>query len=81
LYTVINNFGFEAFIQFLILLSTIKLIVDGYIRFMPETSTIVIVSGHFDYFFTAAFALESLMKALALGFVMDKGTYLRETWS
>jgi len=32
-------------------------------------------------FFTAVFALESLIKALSLGFIMEKGTYLRESWS
>ena len=34
-----------------------------------------------DYFFTTAFAIESLIKSISLGFVMDKGSYLRETWS
>jgi hypothetical protein len=48
---------------------------------MPADSLFVIVSSNIDFFFTAAFALESLLKALALGFCMDDGTYLRETWS
>jgi hypothetical protein len=62
-------------------LSTIKLIVDGYTKNLPSDNTFVIVSSNIDYFFTAAFAVESLLKSIALGFCMDKGTYLRETWS
>jgi len=34
-----------------------------------------------DYFFTVVFALESLIKSIALGFMIDKGTYIRDTWS
>ena len=34
-----------------------------------------------DYFFTIAFAIESLIKSISLGLMMDKGTYLRESWS
>jgi hypothetical protein len=41
----------------------------------------MVFSGGLDYFFTAAFACESLIKSLSLGFIMDRGTYLRETWS
>jgi len=32
-------------------------------------------------FFTTAFALESAIRATALGFALDQGSYLRETWS
>lgn len=48
---------------------------------MPEDSLFIIISTNTDFFFTVAFALESLIKSLSLGLVMDKGTYLRESWS
>lgn len=48
---------------------------------MPEDSMFIRVSENMDLFFTVAFALESLIKALSLGLVMDKGSYLRESWS
>ena len=62
-------------------MSSIKLIIDGYTKKLPADSIVMVISGGMDYFFTAAFATESLIKSLSLGFVMDKGTYLRETWS
>lgn len=65
----------------LILLSSVKLVADGYSKNMPPDSMFVVISGYADYVFTALFALESLIKTISLGFVMDKGTYLRETWS
>jgi hypothetical protein len=36
---------------------------------------------YFDYFFSALFTLEALFKIFTLGFVLDKGSYLRETWN
>ena len=63
------------------MLSSIKLIADGYARDMPEDSTFVQTSANLDFFFTAAFAVESLIKSISLGFVQDRGTYLRESWS
>jgi hypothetical protein len=42
---------------------------------------IATISEDFDRFFTASFVLEGLIKALSYGFWMDKGSYLRETWS
>jgi hypothetical protein len=56
-------------------------VVDTYIFDVPEDDPLQIASKNIDYFFTAVFALESLMKAFAFGFIQDKGSYLRETWS
>lgn len=81
LYKVSNHFVFEAIIQFVILLSSIKLVVDSYSKQMSPGSPFFTISAGADYFFTAVFALESLIKSISLGFVMDKGTYLRESWS
>jgi len=81
LYKLQGNFGFEMFIQVLIALSSVKLILDGYTKGFEEDSWIIKFSEGSDYFFTAIFAVESLIKSIALGFVMDKGTYLRESWN
>ena len=32
-------------------------------------------------FFTIFFAIESLLKSNALGFILDDNSYLRESWS
>jgi hypothetical protein len=65
----------------LVILSSLKLVIDTYLTGEASESTIGQVSENFDRFFTAAFALESLIRATALGFCLDHGSYLRETWS
>jgi hypothetical protein len=74
--------AFENTVLVLIILSSLKLVYDTYIMFTlsPEDSR-MIMSNNIDYFFTVFFALESATKALALGFFMDDGSYLRESWN
>lgn len=36
---------------------------------------------YIDFFFNYAFILEMVTKMIALGLVMDEGTYLRDTWN
>lgn len=72
---------FERFILFLIITSSIKLAVDSYTSEYPEDSIVSKVSLYFDYTFTALFTLEALIKVIALGFIFEKGSYLRESWN
>ena len=67
---------FEHFTLILIILNTVKMIVDTYID--PDSSPI---SGIFDEILTFAFVLEAMIKAIALGFCFDRGSYLRDTWN
>jgi Ion transport protein len=62
-------------------LSSIKLIYDTYLWEKPKTDLRVVWSDRLDYFFTVSFALESLLKAVAFGFIMENNSYMRETWS
>lgn len=48
---------------------------------MSPNTPYIPASAAFDIIFTVIFATESLIKSLALGFIMDKGSYLREMWS
>ena len=80
-YKMQNHFIFEGFIQFFILLSSIKLVLDSYKKQMPQDSIFFPISDGADYFFTVIFALEFMIKAISLGFMMEKGTYIRDTWS
>jgi hypothetical protein len=34
-----------------------------------------------DYFFTIAFIIEMVIKLIAMGFIMDDGSYLRDNWN
>ena len=72
---------FEALILAIIVFSSIKLIVDTYLIDKPDDNPLVVTSNYLDLFFTVFFALESLIKAIASGFIMEKGSYLRESWN
>ena len=65
----------------MIVLSSVKLIYDTYLLGVPETDPRRVWSEGFDMLFTVCFALESILKALAFGFIMDEGSYLRESWN
>ncbi|MCQ2815701.1 MAG: ion transporter [archaeon] len=68
---------FDRVILVMILLSTARLILDtivaGYLS--------VLIFDIMDLFFNTIFFLEMLIKIIALGFVMDEGSYLRDNWN
>lgn len=70
---------FEQIILFVILLSSIKLVIDTY--FKENDADYVSISDLIDYTFTAFFTFESVFKIISLGFVMESNSYLRESWS
>jgi hypothetical protein len=72
---------FEWIIMTLVISSSVKLVIDSYLTGDESQRILAAVSDNFDKFFTAAFAIESLIRATALGFCIDQGSYLRETWS
>ena len=39
------------------------------------------ISDYLDVFFTAIFILECAMKVLAVGFIWEETTYLRDSWN
>ena len=65
---------FDGFIMFVILLSSITLALEDPVQ---EDSEINKKLGIFDYFFTAIFAVECLLKMLDLGMFLHPGSYLR----
>lgn len=81
LFRAVTHTAFETVILILIILSSVKLIYDTYIFDVPDDEPIQIASTNIDLIFTIVFALESFLKTLAFGFIQDKGSYLRETWS
>lgn len=74
-----NSSKFESFIYFMIAVSTLKLIYDTYLLKEPENSLKSIVSSYFDLAITIIFATEYILKSISMGFVVEKGTYLRES--
>ena len=72
---------FEWTVMGLIIASSIKLAYDTYLIDLPENDPARVRSSIVDIFFNAFFILEAFVKTIGRGFVMDKGSYLRETWN
>ena len=65
----------------LIFSSSIKLAFDTYFLNEPSGTLIMDVSESIDYFFNIMFIIEMVTKQIAIGFMMDSGSYLRESWN
>jgi hypothetical protein len=72
---------FEWGILVIIFISSLKLIWETYLFDEPIGSTKLEISSDLDIFFTCVFIIELLLKSVSLGFVVEKGTYLRDTWN
>ena len=73
-FRITRSSKFDHLILFLIILNTIKMIIDTYIE---ENHFSLII----DEILSFAFLLESLIKSIALGFCIEKSTYLRDYWN
>jgi len=71
---IIWNKKFDNFILIMILCLTTRLIlntfIDGYVS--------VLIFDMYDVFFNIVFLIEYILKIIALGFIMDEGSYLRD---
>jgi hypothetical protein len=67
---IIKHRIFETIVLSIILLNTVTLIMDD-----PTTTTL------FEDFFLYAYTCEMCLKIVAMGFVFNKGAYLRDGWN
>lgn len=72
---------FDHIILCLIILSSIKLVIDTFLINFDENSVELTVSFWLDLGFTSLFTVELIAKAVAFGFIFDKETYLRDSWN
>ena len=72
---------FEFFIILIIIINTLKLVVDTYLIDYPEEHISIKLSHIFDYILTIIFFIEFAIKTVALGFFRDKGTYFKDDWN
>ena len=72
---------FDNFIMLLIALSSTKLALESYLVDLPEDNQLVMLSLELDFIFNYLFILECVLKILALGFAMDEGSYMRDSWN
>ena len=80
-YNVQKHKYFDRFIMTLIFLSSLKLATDTYMNDLAEDSAIIKVSEITDSTFTWLFFGEFIIKIIALGFAMDAGSYVRDSWN
>ena len=76
---LIKSDYFEIVIISLICLVSTKLAIETYFLINPnQLSTDIFYYS--DLFFTISFAIEFLIKAIAMGFIVEPGSYLRDSW-
>ena len=80
-YRITNSSKFETCILLLIAVSTLKLIWETYLLDEPAGSMKLEVSTDLDIILTVLFTIEFLLKSTSLGFILGKGTYLRDCWN
>lgn len=71
----------ERIIQSFIMLSSLKLAVDTYFLNEKKGSFTLQVSTYIDWTFNILFLFEMMIKMIAMGLIMDNGSYLRESWN
>jgi len=72
---------FDNIIMLVIALSSAKLAVATYEKYLPPTSPLISLSEKFDVTLNIIFLFECISKNVALGFIMEEGSYLRESWN
>lgn len=70
---------FETIILTLIILGSLKLVVETYIDTDQVNMTTIILS-RMDLGFNILFTIEMFVKVMRNGFIIDEGSYLRESW-
>ena len=80
-YFVQNHRYFDRFIMFLIAVSSLQLAFETYLQGYEKDDPILESNENFGRVFTYFFLLEFLFKLIALGFIMENGSYLRESWN
>ena len=74
---IVSTKIFDNCVLFIICLSTIKLILGTTIRGYRYT----IIFDFVDFGLNILFTFEMILKVVALGFVLDEGSYLRDHWN
>lgn len=78
---IVSSVWFERLVIFIILLSSVKLVVETYLNDVDRFSGVVQVFQYVEYGYATMFTIESIMKIIRQGLVSQKGTYLRDPWS
>lgn len=77
-FQIISHRYFDRLILTLILLSTFRLILE---TFTPGDPSYKLSYAYLDIFFNICFVTEMILKIISYGFVVDDGSYLRDSWN
>lgn len=80
MYLLINSNRFNFGILGVIVANTIKLVWDTY-NLESDSENGSKASLILDIIFTIIFTLECILKIIGLGFILEKNTYLRDSWN
>lgn len=78
-FDVVSNVWFDRGILLLIFISSVTLAIDN--PLLDPNGTTAIAIGIIDIILTTLFAVEMVLKIVALGFFMHEGAYLRSGWN
>ena len=78
---IVSSVLFERLVILIILLSSVKLVVETYLNDVNNLNGVVQVFQYVEYGYAIMFTIESLMKIVRQGLVSQKGSYLRDPWS
>jgi len=78
-YKIVKHKYFETVIFTAIVLSSIKLALDTFIP--SDNDELQSITESVDVAFNIFFAIESAFKIVSFGFILDRNSYLRDTWS
>ena len=78
-----NNVWFDRFLTFCIVVNSIMLTTKEYesnydVSYFSERNNVLELC---DIVFTVIFLIECIIKIIAMGFIVEKRSYLRETWN
>ncbi len=78
LYKIAKSNRFELFITVILLVSTLQQILETYYK---ADEKFIQASDNIDLTISLIYIIEMIIKVLALGFIMEKGTYLSDNWN
>lgn len=73
--------SWERYVISIVMLSSVKLAIDSYITKLDSENILKKMSVIVDFIFNFIFIAEMSTKTIALGLVMDNGSYLRDSWN
>lgn len=75
---IITHKNFDNIVLVIIVANSVCLAMIDYV---DDDAPINIRIGYANVFFNIAFGLECILKVIGMGYVFDKGSYLRDPWN